>query len=57
MRTRTRLVLAMLAMSAGLGLAGCDTIDWFADTMQGLVDTKKKLPGERRPCFPKACRA
>jgi hypothetical protein len=52
MRTHTCLVLAVLTVSGGLGLAGCDTIDWFADTMQGLVDTKKKLPGERKAVFP-----
>ena len=52
MHACTRLVLVSLAVSAGLGLAGCDTVDRLTDTMQGLFDTKKKLPGERKPVFP-----
>jgi hypothetical protein len=52
MRACARLVLVSLAMSATLGLAGCDSIDRLTDTMTGLFDTKKKLPGERKAVFP-----
>src|SRR5271166_1490802 len=52
MRACARLVLVSLAMSAGLSLAACDSIDRFSDTMQGMFDTKRRLPGERKPVFP-----
>jgi hypothetical protein len=48
MRAYARLVLVSLTMSAGLGLAGCDSID----NLTAMFDTKKKLPGDRKPMFP-----
>ena len=36
----------------GLSLAACDSIDRLTDTMHGMFDTKKRLPGDRRPVFP-----
>lgn len=52
MRVCARLVLVSLAMSAGLSLAACDSVDRFTDTMTGLFDTKKRLPGDRKAVFP-----
>mgnify|MGYP000955713504 CR=1 FL=1 len=42
----------MLAMAAGFSLAACDSVDRFTDTMTGLFDTKKRLPGDRKAVFP-----
>ena len=47
MRVCARLVFVSLAMSAGFSLAACDSVDRFTDTMTGLFDTKKRLPGDR----------
>lgn len=52
MRRPQRLIAATVLAAMSLALAGCssgnfdptDVMDWF--------DTKKKLPGERRPVFP-----
>lgn len=52
MRVCARLVLVSLALSAGFSLAACDSIDRITDTMQGMFDTKKRLPGERKAVFP-----
>jgi len=52
MRVCARLVLVSLVMTAGLSLAACDSIDRLTDTMYGMFDTKRRLPGERKPVFP-----
>src|SRR5262245_6596359 len=40
--------LSALLVSTGLMLGACDTID----NLTALLDTKKKLPGDRKPVFP-----
>jgi hypothetical protein len=52
MRVCARLALVSLVVTAGFGLAACDSIDRMSDTMYGLFDTKRRLPGERKPVFP-----
>jgi outer membrane biosynthesis protein TonB len=52
-RKTNRLVHAALmisAMSLGLMLAGCETFD--PTDLTNMFDTKKKLPGDRKPVFP-----
>jgi len=45
-----RIVSAALIASIAVLVAGCDAIDSIAD--MSIFDTKKKLPGERKPVFP-----
>lgn len=52
MRARARGFLALFVLAVGLGLAGCDTVDRLQDSVTGLLDRKKKLPGERQSVFP-----
>lgn len=52
MRAYSRVGLVSFVLSAGLGLAGCDSIDRLQDTVTGMFDTKKRLPGDRKPMFP-----
>lgn len=52
MRACARVVLVSLVASAGLGLAACDTVDRLQDTVTGLFDREKRLPGDRKPVFP-----
>src|SRR6266850_781531 len=47
MRVLRGVTLVVLALSFGGVLAGCDTMENFQ-----FWDTKKKLPGERKPVFP-----
>jgi len=47
MRAVHGVILAILMLSFGGVLAGCDTLENFE-----FFDTKKKLPGERKPVFP-----
>jgi hypothetical protein len=47
MRAVRGVILAILMLSFGGALAGCDTLEDFS-----LFDTKKKLPGERKAVFP-----
>lgn len=42
-----RLICAAVLGSMSLAVAGCDTIDSLE-----FFDTKKKLPGDRKPVFP-----
>jgi len=46
-------LLPVVALTCGLGLAGCDSFDPL-DKFQDwdLMSSKKPLPGERRPVFP-----
>ncbi|RAI34137.1 hypothetical protein CH338_21385, partial [Rhodoplanes elegans] len=48
MRARARVILLAAAAVAALPLAGCDQID----NLTAVFDTKKKLPGDRKPVFP-----
>jgi len=45
-----RTVSAALIASISFLLAGCDAMDSITD--MAIFDTKKKLPGERKPVFP-----
>lgn len=50
-----RATLAVSALSFGLMLAGCGSLDQFDPTdlfNSDIFVTKKKLPGERQPVFP-----
>ena len=47
MRMARGIMLALLALSLGGALAGCDSLETFQ-----FWDTKKKLPGDRQPVFP-----
>jgi hypothetical protein len=40
---------AVLAAAIGFGAAGCETLDSFD---MDFFNTKKKLPGDRKPVFP-----
>jgi outer membrane biosynthesis protein TonB len=48
MRPLARLGFAMVLAAAAALVAGCDTLE----NMGSLLDTKTKLPGERKPVFP-----
>ena len=47
MRPLARLALVAVVAAAGPVLSACDSLDTFE-----LFDSKKKLPGERKPVFP-----
>lgn len=47
MRPLARLILAVVVAAAGPVLSACDSLDTFE-----IFDSKKKLPGERKPVFP-----
>ena len=47
MRMARGVLLALLVVSLGGALAGCDSLETFQ-----FWDTKKKLPGDRKPVFP-----
>src|SRR5271165_2289344 len=52
MRSLVRVCLTVGALSLGLLLAGCEDFDPTAIFDSEMFNTKKKLPGERRPVFP-----
>ncbi len=52
MKNLVRAALTAGALSAGFLLAGCENFDPTALFDSDIFDTKKKLPGERRPVFP-----
>jgi hypothetical protein len=47
-----RITITATALSLGLLLAGCDSFDPTAIFDAEIFNTKKKLPGERKPVFP-----
>jgi hypothetical protein len=47
-----RITVTATALSLGLLLAGCDSFDPTAIFDAEIFNTKKKLPGERKPVFP-----
>lgn len=49
MRRMRGLSVAALLVAVGVSVAGCETFDGFN---LDFLDTKKKLPGERKPVFP-----
>jgi hypothetical protein len=57
MRRSQRLIAAAVLISLSGALAGCaDSMgklaDWDPSDMLDFLDTKKKIPGERKPVFP-----
>ena len=54
MRRSQRLIAAAVLISLSGALAGCsDSLsNWDPSDMLDFLDTKKKIPGERKPVFP-----
>ncbi len=53
MRRPQRLIAATILIALSSALAGCGSMGNFDPTdMLDFLDTKKKLPGERKPVFP-----
>jgi hypothetical protein len=54
MRRLQRLIAASVLIALGGALAGCSSSfsSWDPMDMLDWIDTKKKLPGERKPVFP-----
>jgi len=52
MKNLVRAALTAGALSVGFLLAGCENFDPTALFDSDIFNTKKKLPGERRPVFP-----
>ena len=44
----THIALVALLLGTGLSLGACDSLD----NLTNMLDTKKRLPGDRRPVFP-----
>jgi hypothetical protein len=47
-----RIGFTVLTLSLGLALAGCEGFDPTSFMDQDFFNTKKRLPGERKPVFP-----
>ena len=52
MRRSQRLIAATVLAAMSVALAGCSSGSFDPTDMMDWFDTKKKLPGERRPVFP-----
>src|SRR6202012_5314209 len=54
MRRSQRLIAAAVLVALSGALAGCSSgiSSWDPTDMLDFLDTKKKLPGERKPVFP-----
>ena len=53
MRRSQRLISAVVLIALSGALAGCgSTTGWDPSDLLDFLDTKKKLPGERKPVFP-----
>jgi hypothetical protein len=52
MRRSQRLIAATVLASISLALAGCSSGNFDPTDLMDWFDTKKKLPGERKPVFP-----
>lgn len=52
MRRSQRLIAATVLAAISLALAGCSSGNFDPTDMMDWFDTKKKLPGERKPVFP-----
>ena len=53
MRRSQRLIAATVLIALSSVLAGCSSIySWDPSDLLDFLDTKKKLPGERKPVFP-----
>jgi hypothetical protein len=47
-----RITFTVLTLSLGVALAGCEGFDPTSIMDQDFFNTKKRLPGERKPVFP-----
>lgn len=52
MRRPQRLIAATVLAAIALALAGCSSGNFDPTDLMDWLDTKKKLPGERKPVFP-----
>ena len=53
MRRSQRLIAAAVVIALSGALAGCSSLsNWDPTDLLDFLDTKKKLPGERKPVFP-----
>jgi hypothetical protein len=54
MRRSQRLIAAAVLIALSSALVGCSSsiYNWDPTDMLDWLDTKKKLPGERKPVFP-----
>src|SRR5580704_14880944 len=54
MRRSQRLIAAAVVIALSSVLAGCSSsiYSWDPSDLLDFLDTKKKLPGERKPVFP-----
>src|SRR3954453_18491041 len=54
MRRSQRLIAATVLVALSSALAGCSSglYNWDPSDLLDFLDTKKKLPGERKPVFP-----
>ncbi|HEY0330711.1 MAG TPA: hypothetical protein VGC77_16630 [Rhodopseudomonas sp.] len=53
MRRTSRLISAAVLIALGSALTGCgSTSGWDPTDLLDFLDTKKKLPGDRKPVFP-----
>ncbi|MGH9696118.1 MAG: hypothetical protein ACRD5Z_18360, partial [Bryobacteraceae bacterium] len=54
MRRSQRLIAATVLVALSAALAGCSSgmSNWDPSDLLDFLDTKKKLPGERKPVFP-----
>src|ERR1043165_1854368 len=54
MRRPQRLIAAAVVIALSGALAGCSSslTNWEPSDLMDFMDTKKKLPGERKPVFP-----
>src|SRR5882757_10449775 len=53
MRRSQRLIAATVIIALSSALAGCGSVGSFDPTdLLDFLDTKKKLPGDRKPVFP-----
>src|SRR4051795_11623237 len=54
MRRSQRLIAATVLVALSGALAGCSSglTNWDPSDLLDFLDTKKKLPGERKPVFP-----
>ena len=53
MRRSQRLIAAAVLIALSSALAGCSSLySWDPSDLLDFLDTKKKLPGERKPVFP-----
>ncbi|EKS39569.1 MAG: hypothetical protein ACJAVZ_001281 [Afipia broomeae] len=52
MHRSQRLIAATVLAAMSLALAGCSSGNFDPTDLMDMFDTKKKLPGERRPVFP-----